>query len=116
MFITRRLTLLLTNKYIDRTTMKRPILTYLVLQESAIVLLHILRQVGIEHKRRNRCIRQLGAILNFDILTLYALWRICLDNRQHHLIQLRSSDMSLTVLVNFLGSFQYSENTLLSQG
>ena len=39
----------------------------------------------------------LGAILNFDILTLYALWRICLDNRQHHLIQLRSSNMSLTV-------------------
>ena len=97
MFITRRLTLLLTDKYIDRTTMKRPILTYLVLQESAIVLLHILRQVGIEHKRRNRCIGQLSAILDLDVLAFHTLWRVSLDDRQHNLVQLGSTYVSLSV-------------------
>ena len=112
MFITRRLMLLLTDKYIDRTTMKRPILTYLVLQESAIVLLHILRQVGIEHKRRNRCIGQLSAILDLDVLAFHTLWRVSLDDRQHHLVQLGSTDVSLSVLINLLGSFQHLKNTL----
>ena len=104
--------LLLTDKYIDRTTMKRPILTYLVLQESAIVLLHILRQVGIEHKRRNRCIGQLSAILDLDVLAFHTLWRVSLDDRQHHLVQLGSTDVSLSVLINLLSSFQHLKNTL----
>lgn len=64
------LQLLLTDEDIDWTTMQRPVLTDLVLQEAAIVLLYILWQVGIEHKRWNRSIRQLCTVLDLDILTL----------------------------------------------
>ena len=96
--------------------MQRPVLANLVLQESTIILLHILWQVGIEHKRRNRSVRQLCTIFDFDVLTLNTLRRKSLNDRKHHLIQFGGSNVNLTVLINLLSSFQNSENTLLSQG
>ena len=50
--------------------MHAPILAYLILQEAAVVLLYILWQVGIEHKRGYLRVGQLRAILNFDVLAL----------------------------------------------
>ena len=44
--------------------------TNLVLKETLVRVAHILRQVGIEHKRRNVGVRNLHAILDFDVLAL----------------------------------------------
>ena len=95
--------------------MKKQEIKNIVLKEAAIVLLYILWQVGIEHKRWNRGVWQLGAVLNLDVLTLHALWWISLDDRQHHLVPLRGSNLSLAVLLTILARLQHTEDTLLGQ-
>ena len=68
--------------------MHAPILAYLILQEAAVVLLYILWQVGIEHKRGYLGVRKLCTILDFDVFSFHTLWWISLDNRQHYLVKL----------------------------
>ena len=58
------------NENLHRSTLEIPPTTQFVFQESSIWLLDILRQIGIEYKCGNMCIRNLGAILYLDVLTL----------------------------------------------
>ena len=95
--------------------MQRPVLANLVLEESAIRLLDILRQVGVEHKRRNLRVGQLRAILNLDILTLGRRWRRLLDDGQHHLVELRCAHMCLTVHIHLLGCFEHLVDAVLEE-
>lgn len=100
----------------DGTARQRPVLANLVLQEPTIVLLHILRQIGIKHERRNLRVGQLRAIFYLDVLSLDG-WRWCfLDDGQHHLVELGGSDAQLTVEVHLLGRFQHLEDALLGEG
>ena len=100
----------------DGTARQRPVLAYLVLQEPAIVLLDILGQIGIKHKRRNLRVGQLRAIFYLDVLSLDG-WRWCfLDDGQHHLVELGGSDAQLTVEVHLLSRFQHLEDALLGEG
>ena len=62
--------LLLPYKHVDGATMHGPVVTNLVLKEATVWLFDILRQVGIEHKRGDLCVRNLRAILDLDILAL----------------------------------------------
>lgn len=62
--------LLLPYKHVDGATMHGPVVTNLVLKEATVWLFDILRQVGIEHKRGDLCVRDLRAILDLDILAL----------------------------------------------
>ena len=80
--------LLLPYKHVYRAAVHGPVVADLVLKETTIRLLDILRQVGIEHERGNLCVRDLRAILDLDILALGRWWRISLDERQHHLVEL----------------------------
>ena len=63
-------TLFLPDKHVNWAAVHVPIFAYLVFQKAAIVLLYVLRQVGIEHKRGYLRVGQLRAILNFDVLAL----------------------------------------------
>ena len=60
----------MSDKDIDRRTRKIPVVTNLVLKESLIRLLNILREVGVEHERWYLRVGQLRAVLYLDILTL----------------------------------------------
>ena len=62
--------LLLANVDIHRCAGEVPTFADLVLKETLIGLLYILRQVGEEYKRGYACARQLHAILDLDVLTL----------------------------------------------
>ena len=62
--------LFLSDKDVDRCTTQIPAFADLVLQETFVRLLHILRKVRKEYKRRNLRIRQLSHIFDLDILTL----------------------------------------------
>lgn len=55
----RKPQLLLPYEHVDRAAVHGPVLTNLVLKETAIRLLDILREVGIEHERRYLRVRQL---------------------------------------------------------
>ena len=91
-------------------------ISYLILKETLILFLYILRQVGIEDKSRYLCIRHLCAIFYLDILTLDTLWRSCLDDRQHHLIQLTGTNTHLTIQIYLLCCLEHLEDTLLGKG
>lgn len=62
--------LLLPYKHVYRAAVHGPVFADLVLKETAIRLLDILRQVGVKHERRNLRVRQLRAILDLDVLAL----------------------------------------------
>lgn len=62
--------LFLTYEYVDWTSVHRPVVANLVLQETAIRLLDVLWQVGVEHERRNLRVGQLCAVLDLDVLAL----------------------------------------------
>ena len=62
--------LFLSDKYVNWTAVHVPIFAYLVFQKAAIVLLYVLWQVGVEHKRGYLRVGQLRAILNLDVLAL----------------------------------------------
>ena len=62
--------LLLPYKHVYRAAVHGPVVADLVLKETTIRLLDILRQVGIEHERRYLSIGQLCSILDFDVLAL----------------------------------------------
>ena len=64
------LTSLLSYKDIYRSPAKVPFLTDLVLKETLIGILNVLRQVCKEYECGNLRSLQLGAILDLDILTL----------------------------------------------
>lgn len=93
--------------------MERPVLTNFVLKETAVLLLDILRQVGIEHKRRYLCVRQLRAVFYLYELSLYRLWRCSLDDRQHDGVEFRRSDMHLAVEIYLLGGLENLKDALL---
>lgn len=107
--------LLLPNKYINRCASQFPVVANLVLKESAIVLAYVLREISIEYETWNLGVRNLVAVLDFDVLTLNRLWRECLDERKHNLIEFRCTDLRLTVEIYLLGSFEYLEDTLLGE-
>ena len=65
-FFTLHFKLFLPYKHIDGRAGQRPVLTQLILQETLIRLLHILRKVGIEHEGGNLRVRHLTDILDLD--------------------------------------------------
>lgn len=65
----RNTQLLLTNKNINRSTRQFPTLAHFVFEETLVRFLHVLRQVGKEHERRNLRIGQLSNVFYLDILT-----------------------------------------------
>ena len=101
--------LLLPYKHVYRAAVHGPVVADLVLKETAIRLLDILRQVGIEHERGDLCVRDLRAILDLDILALGRWWRISLDERQHHLVELGCAHLRCAVLINLLCELQHLE-------
>ena len=62
--------LLLPDENIHRHSVEVPFCTDLVLKEALVWVLHILRQVCKEKERRNACLVQLHAVLDFNILAL----------------------------------------------
>ena len=108
--------LLLPYKHVYRAAVHGPVFADLVLKETAIRLLDILRQVGIEHERGDLCVRDLRAILDLDILALGRWWRISLDERQHHLVELGCAHLRCAVLIDLLCELQHLEDALLGEG
>ena len=80
--------LFLSDKNSYRATVQGPVLADLVFQEPSVRFFDILWQIGIEHERGDLRIRQLGTVFDLDIFSFDRLWWRCLDNRQHHLVQL----------------------------
>ena len=65
----------------------------LVLEEAAVRLADILRKVA-EECERWRTGRQLGDVLDLDVLA-FLCWRwIVLDLRKHHFVDVRSLDLA----------------------
>ena len=93
-----------------------PLLAHLVLQEAAVRLLDVLRQVGEEHERGYARVGQLRDILYLDVLALGGWWRICLDERQHLLVETGRRDAGHTVVVHLLGRFEHLQDALLGEG
>lgn len=62
--------LFLTDKDIDRSAREIPLLTYLVLKESLIRFLDVLRQIREENERGYARSLQLHAILYLDVFSL----------------------------------------------
>ena len=92
-----------------------PIFAYLVFQKAAIVLLYVLWQVGVEHKRGYLRVGQLRAILNFDVLAFGGWRRISLDKGEHHFIKFRRSHACLAVKIHLFGRFKHLEDALLGK-
>ena len=59
----------------------------LVLKESSVRFADILRKVAEERERR-RAGRELGDVLDLDVLALPCWWRVVLDLRKHLLVDL----------------------------
>lgn len=68
--------------------MHAPVLADFVFKKAAVILLHILREVGIEHEGGDLRVRELRTIFDFDVFSLDALWREGLDDGQHHFVEL----------------------------
>ena len=108
--------LLLTDKDVDGRTAEVPLLAHVVLQKTAIRLLHVLRQIGKEHKRRYLRIGQLGDVLYLDVLALYRGGRISLDEREHLFVEAGRGDARRAIAVNAAGFFEHLQNALLGEG
>ena len=76
---------------LDRHSREVILLADVVLQESAIVLADILREVAEECELRGWC-WQLHCVLDANILTLHGWWWGVLDNRKDKVVELRSRD------------------------
>ena len=94
--------------------MHRPVLAYLVLEEAAVRLLDILRQVGVEHERGYLSVGQLRAVFYLYVLALYRWRRISLDERQHHLVELCRAHLRLAVEIDVLSHLKHLEYALLA--
>ena len=60
--------------------------------------------------------RQLGTILDFDVLTLGGWWRIVLDERQEQFVQFGCRNLALLVLIDMQGRFHDFEYSLFGHG
>ena len=60
--------------------MHAPVLADFVFKKAAVILLHILWEVGIEHEGGDLRVGELRAIFDFDVFSLDALWREGLDD------------------------------------
>ena len=76
---------------LDRYSREVILLADMILQESAIVLADILREVAEECELRGWG-WQLHCVLDADILTLHGWWRGILDNWQDKVVELRCWD------------------------
>ena len=76
-----------------RATEEIEIAPELILKETSVRLADILRKVAEESERR-RLGRKLSHILDLDILTLPCRRRIIVNLLKHHLIELRSRNLS----------------------
>ena len=86
-------------------------LPQLVLKESLVRLLDVLRQVAEERERRESG-WQLGHVLDLHILALPGRRRVILDLRQHSLVQPCRRKLAGIVLVNVLGLIQHIHDSL----
>ena len=74
----------------------------LVLEEAAVRLADVLRKIAEECERWRTC-RQLGDVLDLDVLALPCWRRIVLDLRKHDLVDVRSLDLARVVFL-YMGS------------
>ena len=79
--------LFLSEEYVHRTAKEVEVRAQLVFQEAAIRLADVLWKVTEERKCGGAC-RQLSDVLDLDVLAFPCWWRVILDLREHHLVQL----------------------------
>ena len=85
--------LFLSEEDMHRTSEEVEVGAELVLKEAAVRFADILRKVAEECERRRSC-RELGHILDLDVLALPCWRRIVLDLRKHDLVELGSGYLS----------------------
>ena len=79
--------LFLSEEYLYRTSEEVEVRTEFVLQEALVWVADVLWKVTEECKRW-RAGRELGDVLDLDVLALPCRWRIVLDLRKHYLVDL----------------------------
>ena len=104
--------LLRSNEQLYRRAFEIPPFAQFVLQEPAVRLFDVLRQVGEEHKGRNLGVRQLRTVFDFDVFALPCGWGIVLYQRQEFLVQLRGRDFLVLVFIYVQRGFYHFEDSL----
>ena len=75
--------------------MERPVLAYLILKETLVRLLDILRKICVEHKRWYLSVGKLRYILYLYVLALRGWRGVCLYEGQHLLVELGELKIAL---------------------
>ena len=95
-----------------RTSREVELRAELVLKESLVWVPEVLRKVAEERERR-RAGRELGDVLDLDVLALPCWWWIVLDLRKHLLVDLGCRDLARVVLVNMSSCVEHIHDSLL---
>lgn len=98
-----------------RRSAEIPPTAYLVFQETAVRLFHVLGQIGKKHECGYLRTWQLRYIFYFDILAFGCRRWIALDKRQQTFVQLCGRNFTEFVFIDMHGRFQNLENPLLGQ-
>lgn len=107
--------LLLAHIKIYRSAGEVPLLANLVFQIASVRLLHPLRQVAEEHKRRDALVFKHCDILYLHIFALACRWRICAYHLLHIVVELRCGHDALAVVVDLHSRFQHLVYALLCE-